>query len=270
MGNTALKTIRSYTFHSLARNRPLNSAILAIRQTPRQENSKSLTFFPVLTEITEGISISGLSYPGGNPINIHFYFKRTHRYFQKISIEQNPYKSRYFNKILPTFPEGILRRLSAPVARETIMYRSQDVSYTENCLRFLNNTSYIRNAVSCARLFDTLIDLIIPPVPKSTVYSLQSTVYSLRRKHASRKQKNKKNKCSSTTSSPDAKGLETSHRCSHKEQKAQTVYPLLPGCQPPFHTVNSVITTMHLATITQHWTGTHCVQAMQLVPDQLF
>jgi hypothetical protein len=66
-------------------------------------------------------------------------------------------------------PEGIQRRLSAPVARETFMYRFQDVSYIENCLRFLNNTPYIRNALSCARLFDTLIDLIIPPVPKSTV-----------------------------------------------------------------------------------------------------
>jgi hypothetical protein len=69
------------------------------------------------------------------------------------------------------FLEGILRRLSATVARETFMYRFQDVSYIENCLRFLNSTSYIRNAVSCARLFDTLIDLIIPPVPKSTVYA---------------------------------------------------------------------------------------------------
>jgi hypothetical protein len=142
------------------------------------------------------------------------------------------------------------------------MYRFQDVSYIENCLRFLNNTSYIPNAVSCARLFDTLIDLIIPPVPKSTVYSLQSTQKTCLTKT--------KNKCSSTTSSPDAKSLETSHRCLHKEQKAQTVYPLLPGCQPPFQTVNSVITTIHLATTTQHWTGTHCVQAMQLVPDQVF
>jgi hypothetical protein len=51
------------------------------------------------------------------------------------------------------------------------MYSFQDVSYIENCLRFLNNTSYIRNAVSCARLFDTLIDLIFPSVPKSTVYA---------------------------------------------------------------------------------------------------
>jgi hypothetical protein len=51
------------------------------------------------------------------------------------------------------------------------MYRFQDISYIENCLRFLENTSYIRNAVSCARLFDTLIDLIIPPVPMSTLYA---------------------------------------------------------------------------------------------------
>jgi hypothetical protein len=67
------------------------------------------------------------------------------------------------------FPAGIVQRQSAPVATETFMYRFQDVSYIENCLRFFNNTSYIRNAVSCARLFDTLIDLIIPPVSKSTV-----------------------------------------------------------------------------------------------------
>ena len=123
----------------------------------------------------------------------------------------------------------------------------------------MNNTSYIRNAVSCARLFHTLIDLIIPPVPKSTVYA----------ENLPHENKIKK-ESSSTTSSPDAKSLETSHRCSRKEQKAQTVYPLLPGCQPPFHTVHSVVTTMHLATITQRWTGTNCVQAMKLVPDQLF
>jgi hypothetical protein len=143
------------------------------------------------------------------------------------------------------------------------MYRFQDVSYIENCLRFLNNTSYIRNAFSCARLFDTLIDLIIPPAPKSTVCNLQSTQKTCLAK-------TKKQKISSTTSGPDAKSLETSHTCSHKEQKAQTVYPLLPGCQPSFHTVLPVITTMYLATITQHWTGTYCMQAMQLVPDQLF
>lgn len=67
------------------------------------------------------------------------------------------------------FPEGIVRRLSAPLAKESFMYLFQDISYIENCLRFLNNTSYIRNAVSCARFFDTLIDLIILPVPMSTV-----------------------------------------------------------------------------------------------------
>jgi len=140
------------------------------------------------------------------------------------------------------------------------MYRFQDVSCIGNCLRFLNNTSYIRNAVSCARLFDTLIDLIIPPVPRSTVYAESIP-------HENKKQKQKS---SSTTSSPDAKSLETSHRCSRKEQKVRTVYPLLPGCQPHFHTVHSVIATMHLATITQRWIATHCVQAKQLVPDQLF
>jgi hypothetical protein len=155
------------------------------------------------------------------------------------------------------FPEGILRRLSVPVARETFMYRFQYVSYIENCLRFLNNTSYILNAGSRARLFDTLIDLIIPPVPKPTVYAENMP------------HENKK-KSSSTTSSPDAKSLETSHRCSRKEQESQTVYPLLPGYQPHFHTVHSVIATMHLAKITQRWTGSHCVQAMQLLPDQLF
>jgi len=84
------------------------------------------------------------------------------------------------------FPAGIVLKLSAPEATQTFMYRFQGVSYIENCLRFLNNTSYIRNAVSCACLFDTLIDLIIPPVP-------QSTVYSLRTKHASRKQNKTKN-----------------------------------------------------------------------------
>ena len=98
------------------------------------------------------------------------------------------------------FSEGVLRRLSAPVARETFMYRFQDVSYIENCLRFLNNTSYIRNAVSCARLFETLIDLI-PPVPQSTV-CVENMPHG-----------KKKKKSSPTTSSPDAKSLETSRRC---------------------------------------------------------
>ena len=91
------------------------------------------------------------------------------------------------------FPEGIVWRLSAPVAKESSMYLFQDISYIENCLRFLNNTSYIRNAVSCARFFDTLIDLIILPVPVSTV-----NAENMPHKHK---------KSSSTTSSPDVKSL---------------------------------------------------------------
>jgi hypothetical protein len=58
--------------------------------------------------------------------------------------------------------------------REQTAKRNVDVGeffYITNCLRFLNNTSYGRNAASCARLFDTLIDFIIHPISESTVYA---------------------------------------------------------------------------------------------------